>query len=157
MAQQFWLVKTEPDVFSWQDLRKQPRQTTMWEGVRNYQARNFLRDGMRLNDGVLFYHSRTKPLAIMGVCHVTRTAYPDPTQFDPKSKYYDPKSSPERPRWYAVDITCSQTFAPAVTREHLQNCPDLDDMMLLQRGSRLSVQPVTAAQWRRILKMSSLK
>jgi predicted RNA-binding protein with PUA-like domain len=143
----YWLVKTEPSVFSWDDLQKSPNQTSPWEGVRNYQARNFMRDEMKLGDRVFFYHSVAKPLAIMGIAQVVKEAYPDTFAFNPKSDYYDPKSSPENPRWVMVDIRLESAFTPPITLDELKQMSGLEEMMLLRKGSRLSVQPVTAQEW----------
>jgi predicted RNA-binding protein with PUA-like domain len=134
-------------VFSWDDLQKLPHQTSPWEGVRNYQARNFMRDEMKLGDRVFFYHSVAKPLAIMGIAQVVKEAYPDPFAFDPKSDYYDPKSSPENPRWVMVDLQFESAFTPPITLDKLKQTSGLEEMMLLRKGSRLSVQPVTAQEW----------
>lgn len=147
----YWLMRSEPDVFSIQDLQQAKGQRTCWDGVRNYQARNFLRDQILVGHRILFYHSRCKPLAIVGTVRVSRAGYPDPTQFDPNSKYYDPKSSPQHPRWFAVDIVHEQTFPVPVEREKLLDDGHFADMLLLQPGSRLSVQPVAAAHFHRIL------
>ncbi len=149
----YWLMKTEPSVFSWQDLLAAPAQSTHWEGVRNYQARNLMRDRMSLGDGVLVYHSVVKPQAIMGVARVSRTAYPDHFAWAPSSPYFDPKSSPENPRWVMVDIQAERSFVPEITREELRQVPALANMMLLQKGSRLSVQPVTPDEWHVILSL----
>jgi predicted RNA-binding protein with PUA-like domain len=143
----YWLVKTEPSVFSWDDLQKLPNQTSPWEGVRNYQARNFMRDDMKLGDRVLFYHSVAKPLAIMGIAKVVKEAYPDAFAFDPKSDYYDPKSSPENPCWVMVDLQFESAFSPPITLDELKQRSGLEEMMLLRKGCRLSVQPVTAQEW----------
>jgi predicted RNA-binding protein with PUA-like domain len=143
----YWLVKTEPSVFSWDDLQKLPNQTSPWEGVRNYQARNFMRDEMKLGDRVFFYHSVAKPLAIMGIVQVVKEAYPDTFAFDPKSDYYDPKSSLENPRWVMVDLQFESAFTPPITLDELKQISGLEEMMLLRKGSRLSVQPVTAQEW----------
>jgi predicted RNA-binding protein with PUA-like domain len=143
----YWLVKTEPSVFSWDDLQKLPHQTSPWEGVRNYQARNFMRDEMKLGDRIFFYHSVAKPLAIMGIAQIVKEAYPDPFAFDPKSDYYDPKSSPENPRWVMVDLQFESAFTPPITLDKLKQTSGLEEMMLLRKGSRLSVQPVTTQEW----------
>jgi len=142
----YWLMKTEPSVFSWQDLKQLPDQTTHWEGVRNYQARNLMRQ-MRVGDWVLFYHSVVKPQAIMGTAKIVREAYPDYFSFDPSSKYYDSKSSPDAPRWLMVDIQYVEDFNPPITLEELRQVDALATMALLQKGCRLSVQPVTAQEW----------
>ena len=152
----YWLFKSEPDVFSIDDLRKAPKQTTSWDGVRNYQARNFLRDQVQLGDRVLFYHSNADPLAIAGTAEVVRTGYPDSTAFDPDDPHYDPKSRPEAPLWYMVDVRFVQAFPTPVTREMLRANPVTAEMMVLQRGARLSIQPVTAAQWKAVHKMAGV-
>ena len=152
MAQRFWLVKSEPEVFSFADLKKAKKQTTSWEGVRNYQARNLLRDEMKIGDGVLFYHSSTDPQVIAGTATVAREGYPDPTQFDSKSDYYDADSKEDDPRWFMIDIQMDQEFKKPITREELKTIKGLEGMVLLKKGSRLSVQPVSAKEWEIILK-----
>lgn len=147
---QFWLFKSEPSAYSIQDLERDKKGITFWDGVRNYQARNFLRDDIHVGDGVLFYHSSEEPMAIVGTAVVMRAGYPDHTAFDEKSDHYDPKSSSEFPTWYMVDIRLVQVFPEPLTREMLQKVPVLTHMMLLRRGSRLSIQPVTAAEWRAV-------
>lgn len=143
----YWLVKSEPNTYSWADLQGAPQQTTCWEGVRNYQARNFMRDQMRQGDQVFFYHSNAKPPQIMGIAQVVREAYPDSFAFDPAHRYYDPKSSPDRPTWVMVDIQRVKDLQPPIPLDELRQLPELAEMMLLQKGSRLSVQPVTPAEW----------
>ena len=150
----FWLFKSEPDCFSIDDLAKQPKQTTFWDGVRNYQARNFLRDDIQVGDGVLYYHSSTEPMAVVGRAEVVKAGYPDHTAFDPKADHYDAKSDPDNPTWYLVDIKLVEKFAEPLTRPMLPNLPALKDMVLLQRGSRLSVQPVKPAEWEAVLKLA---
>lgn len=147
----YWLMKSEPKTFSWADLQAAPAQTTCWEGVRNYQARNFMRDQMSQGDQIFFYHSNAKPPQIMGIAQVVRAAYPDTFAFDPASSYYDPKSSPENPIWVMVDIQWVEDVHPPITLEELKQVPTLAGMMLLQKGSRLSVQPVTSTEWQTIL------
>ncbi len=147
---QYWLFKSEPSSYSIQDLERDKKGITFWDGVRNYQARNFLRDEIHVGDGVLFYHSSEEPMAIVGTAVVMRAGYPDHTAFDEKSDHYDPKSSSEFPTWYMVDIRLVQVFSEPLTREMLQKVPVLSHMMLLRRGSRLSIQPVTAAEWRAV-------
>ncbi|NOX37588.1 MAG: EVE domain-containing protein [Calditrichaeota bacterium] len=151
----YWLLKSEPETYSWTDLKSQPNQTDIWDGVRNYQARNFLRD-MRINDLAFFYHSVVRPQAIVGIVRIVREAYPDPTQFDPQSPYYDPKSDPDQPRWVAVDVQAVQDVLPPITRDELKSIPELEDMPLLRKGNRLSVQPVTPQQWQRILALRNI-
>jgi len=148
-----WLVKSEPDVFSIDDLARAPRRTTSWEGVRNFQARNFLR-AMRLGDRVLFYHSNATPPAVAGVVEVVREAYPDPTAWDPRSDYHDPRTTPDNPLWSMVDVRLVEIFPRTVPLEELRGVKALAGMELLRRGSRLSVQPVTAAEFRTIEKLA---
>jgi predicted RNA-binding protein with PUA-like domain len=149
----YWLFKTEPGVFGIEDLKKSPKQITCWEGVRNYQARNMLRDEIRKGDRVLFYHSQVKPMAVVGTAEVVRSGYPDDTQFDPKSRYHDPKSDPDDPRWYMVDIRLEKVFPRPVTLQEMREVKGLGKMMLLQKGSRLSVQPVTAEEFRIVTRL----
>ena len=146
-----WLVKSEPETFSWNDLWKAPRRTTGWDGVRNYQARNMLRDEMKKGDLVFFYHSSTDPNAIVGICEVAREGYPDPSQFDRASKYFDPKSDPDEPRWYMVDLRARERLVRPVTLAELRGAPGLEGMTLLKKGSRLSVQPVTPDEWNAVI------
>jgi predicted RNA-binding protein with PUA-like domain len=149
-----WLMKSEPDTFSIDDLAAAPERTTMWEGVRNYQARNWMRDDMAVGDGVLFYHSNCATPAVVGVAEIARTAYPDPTQFDPDSHYFDPKSSPDDPRWLVVDVRFVRRLDRPVTLAELRERADeLGDFALVRRGNRLSVMPVSDEQWERILSM----
>ena len=149
-----WLFKSEPDVFSFDDLLAAPRRRTIWDGVRNYQARNLLRDDVKVGDGVLFYHSSAEPLAIAGTAVVVRAGIPDPSAFDAKSKYHDPESDPDAPTWYAVEIEAETAFTPPIPRARLAATPALAEMMVLKRGARLSVQPVTAAEWRAVLALA---
>jgi predicted RNA-binding protein with PUA-like domain len=148
MTRRYWLLKSEPDCFSWDDLVRAPKRTTHWDGVRNYQARNMLRDEMRKGDLVLFYHSSAEPMAVMGVAEVVREGYPDHTQFDPKADHFDPRSDADAPRWFMVDIRAKRPFARPVTLAELRREAGLERMVLLQKGSRLSVQPVRAEEWR---------
>lgn len=143
----YWLIKSEPDVFGFDDLLAAPNQTTMWEGVRNYQARNFIRDDMKLGNRVLYYHSSITPPGVVGIAEVASEAYPDPTQFDAESDYYDPKATPETPRWLAVDIKAVKKLARLVTLDELKGVPELSQMRLVQRGNRLSVMPVTQREF----------
>ncbi|MDH3626966.1 MAG: EVE domain-containing protein [Acidobacteriota bacterium] len=152
MATRFWLFKSDPDEFGLSHLMKCPEQTTLWDGVRNYQARNYMRE-MKSGDGVLFYHSQTKPPAVVAIAKVVREAYPDPTQFDPLSKYHDAKSSRDEPRWSVVDIRLESALDRAVTLPEMREEPALTDMELLRKGSRLSIQPVRSAEWKRIRAM----
>jgi len=152
----YWLMKSEPDVFSFDDLLAAKGKRTHWDGIRNYQARNFMRDGMRKGDRVLYYHSNTKPPGIAGVAEVVAEAYPDHTQFDPASKYHDPKSDPDAPRWLMVDIKARRRLKHYVELDALKANPRLAEMAVVQRGQRLSVQPVTPAEWVEVLSMGGL-
>jgi len=136
-----------------EDLKKNKNQTTFWDGVRNYQARNFLRDEIKKGDGVLFYQSSTDPLAVVGYCEVVREGYPDHTQFDKKNDHFDPKATKESPTWFMVDIKLMKEFKKPVTLVEIKTNPKLKNMKLIQRGQRLSIQPVTKAEWDEILKM----
>lgn len=149
---QYWLMKSEPDVFSIQDLANAPHQQTFWEGVRNYQARNFMRQ-MQLGDLAFFYHSNANPLGIVGIMKVVETAQPDETQFDPNSDYFDPKSTPDNPRWSWVTMEFVEAF-PVLPLSDLKAHTALADFQLIQKGSRLSVMPVTPEQWNFILAMT---
>ena len=149
----YWLMKSEPSAFSIDDLIRSPEKTTCWDGVRNYQARNFMRS-MAVGDHVLFYHSNADPPAVVGIAEVTTSAYPDSTQFDKKDTHYDPASKPSRPRWDMVDIRFVRKFVRPLPLEELRNEPTLTGMVLLQKGSRLSVQPVRALEWRHILRLA---
>lgn len=144
-ARHYWLVKSEPAVFSFDDLASSPRKTTHWDGVRNYAARNHLRS-MKLGDLVLFYHSMTAPAAVAGVAEVVREAYPDPTAFDAKDAHYDAKSKPDNPTWYMVDLRAVKALAKPVTIDQIKKAKGLEQMVLLRIG-RLSVQPVTAREF----------
>lgn len=149
---QYWLMKSEPDCFSIDTLQKEG--TTIWDGVRNYQARNIMRDEMKQGDQVLFYHSNAKPPHIAGLAEITsKEPIADPTQFDPKSEYFDEKSSKDNPRWMTVKVKFKKKFKEIIPLDQVKTNPKLKDMMLVQRGSRLSVQPVTAKEWNEILAM----
>jgi predicted RNA-binding protein with PUA-like domain len=150
-----WLVKSEPEAFSWDDLWNAPKRTTCWDGVRNYLARNFMRDGMKRGHQVLFYHSNAEPTAIMGICEVVREAYPDPSQFDPASDYYDAGAKRDDPRWMMVDLKAVEAFAHPVTLQRLKATRGLDGLELTRKGSRLSVQPVSEAHWEIIRKLGA--
>ena len=147
---QYWLMKSEPDECSIDDALAAPGATVPWTGVRNYQARNFMRDGMKLGDGVLFYHSSCPEPGIVGIARVASGTRPDPTQFDRKSPYYDPKSKPDNPRWLLLDVQAVRKTRLLGLPE-LRATPNLADMRLLQRGNRLSVMPVDAAHWELIV------
>ncbi len=146
----FLLFKTEPEAYSLDDLRQEGAGFAVWDGIRNYQARNLLRDAVACGDEVLIYHSRCKATGIVGRAEVVRSAYPDPAQFDPQSPYFDPRASLESPRWHCVDIAFKATFAQPLLLADIKSDPALGDMVLLKQG-RLSIQPVTDAQWAHIL------
>jgi predicted RNA-binding protein with PUA-like domain len=150
MATQYWLMKSEPDEVSVDDAIAAPKSTVAWTGVRNYQARNFMRDAMRVGDGVLFYHSSCAEPGIVGIGRVASTPYPDPTQFDKRSKYYDPKSKKEEPRWMLVDVQVTKKV-PIISLAQLRERPELADMLVLKRGNRLSITPVEAKHWKAIV------
>ena len=151
----YWLVKSEPTAYSFSDLLMEPDRTAEWDGVRNYQARNFMRDEMKVGDGVLFYHSSSKPLAVVGTATVAQEAYPDHTAWDPGDQHHDPKSTPDNPIWFMVDIRAERQFARPVTLEEMKGNPRLRNMMLLRRGMRLSIQPVTREEWDEIIALGS--
>lgn len=154
-SQKYWLLKTEPTSFSIQDLAKAPKQTTCWDGVRNYQARNFLRDEMKVGDRVLFYHSGGELPAIVGTAAIVREAYPDRTAWDKNDHHYDPASTPDNPRWFMVDIRLDEVFARPLPLAELRKVTALKQMELLRTGSRLSVQPVRKAEFETVLKMAT--
>ena len=147
---QYWLMKSEPDEVSIDDTLAALGGVVAWTGVRNYQARNFMRDAMRVGDGVLFYHSGCAEPGIAGIAEVASTPYPDPTQFDSHSKYFDPKATPDQPRWMLVDVRALRKTR-FLTLPEMRAMEDLDDLQILRRGNRLSITPVSAAQWRCII------
>ena len=149
--QRYWLFKSEPGAYSYADLRGEDNQTAEWDGVRNYQVRNMMRDEIQAGDGVLFYHSSAKPTAVVGTARVVREAYPDYYAWDTTHKYYDPKSDPANPTWLMVDIQAEQEFARPVTLQEIKANPKLQDMLLVKRGVRLSIQPVSPAAWAEIV------
>ncbi|WP_020209418.1 EVE domain-containing protein [Gilvimarinus chinensis] len=149
----YWLFKSEPDCYSIDDLAREPKQTARWDGIRNYQARNLLRDEVALGDEVLFYHSRCKHIGIVGTASVVKTAYPDPQQYLPESPYFDPKATPGQPRWFCVDITLNERFKTPVLLSTIKEIQQLEEMTLLKQG-RLSIQPVTQEQWQTIIELS---
>ena len=153
-ARRYWLMKSEPNVYSITDLKRDGK--TYWDGVRNYQARNFMRDDMRPGDGVLFYHSNAQPMGIYGVAKVVREAYPDHTAFDPADPHYDPKSDATNPAWMMVDVGYVGTFKAPITLATLKSTAGLEKMLVIQRGSRLSVQPVSRKEWDIIMKIGEL-
>ena len=148
----YWLMKSEPDVFSFEDLKACIKQTEPWDGIRNYQARNFMRDDMRIGDLILFYHSNTNPPGVAGIAQVASKPYPDPTAFDKKSKYYDPKSDPKNPRWILVDVRFKADIVRQVSLEEMKSMPELVNMRALQRGNRLSIMPTTRSEFQAIKK-----
>jgi len=148
----YWLIKSEPDTFSIDDLKKKKKEP--WDGVRNYQARNFMRDDMRIGDQMFFYHSNAKPPGIAGIAAVASKPYPDASQFDPQSKYYDPDSDPDSPRWELVDVKFVRKLKRFISLDELKQHADaLDGLLLLRKGSRLSVMPVDASHWNYILSL----
>jgi predicted RNA-binding protein with PUA-like domain len=146
-ARRHWLVKSEPDSFSFDDLLASPRRTTCWDGVRNYQARNFMRDDMKKGDLVLFYHSSVDPSEIVGIAEVVRESYPDHTALDAKDPHFDPKSRADAPTWMMVDLRAVRKLERPLSLADLRGVKGLESMTLLQKGSRLSVQPVSASEW----------
>lgn len=155
-TRRYWLFKSEPSAFGIEDLANAPRQTAPWDGVRNYQARNFLRDEVQIGDRVFFYHSREEPLGIFGTMEVVKAGYPDHTAFDPNSKYFDPASKSDSPRWYMVNVRLIQKFAEPITREQLAGHKITSGMLVMKRGMRLSIQPVTEAEWRAVHQMAGI-
>ena len=154
MAKRYWLMKTEPDVFSIRDLQARPGKTEPWNGVRNYTARNHMRDLMSLGDEVLFYHSSVTPAGVAGVATIAKTAYPDHTAMDPKTDYFDPKAKPGTNPWVMVDVKFKKEFPRLVTLEEMRNAPGLESMMVIKRGMRLSIQPVTPEEFAIVLKLA---
>lgn len=151
---QYWLMKSEPDVFGIDDLKKRGAKGSHWDGVRNYQARNFMQ-AMKKGDQVFFYHSNCSTPGVVGVMTVKREAYPDHTAFDPEDTHYDPKSDPEKPRWYMVDVVFKERFARTVELAEMRENTALEEMLILRRGNRLSITPVTSKQWKTILRMAA--
>ena len=151
----YWLFKSEPTAYSYADLQVESGQTAEWDGVRNYQARNFMRDDMKVGDYILFYHSSAKPTAVVGTATIVKEAYPDSTAWDPADKHYDPKSSPDNPIWLMVDIKADKAFERPVTLAEIKRNPKLQDMLLVRRGMRLSIQPVTADEWNEVVSLGS--
>lgn len=150
----YWLMKSEPSCFSIDDLRNESNQTTHWDGVRNYQARNFMRDSMCVGDQIFFYHSNCKPPGIIGVVEVVSKAYPDFTAFDPNSEHPDASSTPDKPRWFMVDVRFKAKFPHLIALDTLKQYPELDGMQLLRKGNRLSVLPVKADEWDFIIQLA---
>lgn len=148
----YWLMKSEPDEVSFDDVLASKNQTTAWFGVRNYQARNFMRDQMQPGDGVLFYHSSCPVPGVAGIAEIASAPYPDESQFDPASKYFDPKATREEPRWISIDVRAVEQ-GRYLTLAELRDVPELSDMVLLRKGSRLSVSPVTPSEWKAVLRL----
>lgn len=153
MSKKYWLMKSEGDCYPIDSLEKAENQTTYWDGVRNYQARNYLRDEIKVGDGVLFYHSNSEPSGVFGVCEVVKEGYPDFTAFDSENMHYDPKSIMEKPTWYMVDIKFIKKLKNPVTLQDIKANPKLNEMKLVQKGNRLSVMPVTKEEFNEIIKM----
>ena len=153
----YWLMKTEPDVFSIDDLASAPNQTTCWDGVRNYQARNYMRDQMHVGGRVLVYHSNAEPSCVVGTATIVRTSYPDHTAWDPDDPHFDPKSDPANPRWFMVDIQYESKFSVPQSLEMLRGVLKLAEMKLLRKGTRLSVQPVSKQEFAIIEKLGRAK
>jgi predicted RNA-binding protein with PUA-like domain len=149
-----WLFKSEPETFGIDHLQKKPKQTEHWDGVRNYQARNMLRDDIKVGDKGFFYHSNCTPPGIVGTVEIVKAGYPDPSALNPESDYYDPKSTPDNPRWFMVNVRFVQKFKKIITLDEIKNNPALDTMQVARRGNRLSITPVTAHEWKIILSMA---
>ena len=149
----YWLMKSEPNAFSIDDLNNMPEQTEHWDGVRNYQARNMMRDQIKIGDQVFFYHSNCEVPGIVGIMEVVREGYPDHTAFDPQSKYFDPKSDPQNPRWIMVDIKYIRHTKRVIPLAELKECEELENMQLVRKGNRLSIMPIAAEEWSTILKL----
>lgn len=147
----YWLMKSEPDSFSIDDLQQRPQQTEHWDGVRNYQARNMMRDSMKIGDQVFFYHSNCELPGIVGIAEVVREGYPDFTAFDPDDKHFDPKSHPDKPTWFMVDVKFVRKLKRTISLQELKLKPELADLALVRRGNRLSINSVTPQQWEFIL------
>lgn len=152
-----WLVKSEPEAFSWDHLCDSKGRRTHWDGIRNYQVRNFIRDDIKKGDLLLYYHSNAKPPGVVGIAEVVKEAYPDHTQFDPKDGHFDAKSDPADPRWLMFDLKAKQKLPEYVPLQALKDNNKLKDMLVVQRGQRLSIQPVTPAEWKEVLRMGGLE
>ena len=153
--QKYWLFKSEPNAYSFSNLLQESGQTAEWDGVRNYQARNFIRDDMKVGDSILFYHSSTGSPAVVGTARVVREAYPDDTAWDPKSIHFDPKSTPDNPIWYMVDVRAEKEFSRQVTLSEIKQTPKLQNMMLVRRGVRLSILPISKDEWEEIISLGN--
>lgn len=148
----YWLMKSEPDTYSIDDLEREG--VNMWEGCRNYTVRNFMRDTMKPGDQAIFYHSNADPSGVVGLMEIVSTGYPDPTQFDPQSDYFDPKADPANPRWLVVDVKFIEKFSRTIPLSELKATPGLESMLVVQRGQRLSVMPVTDDEWEVVLSLA---
>jgi predicted RNA-binding protein with PUA-like domain len=155
-ARKYWLMKTEPSVFSFDDLMRAPKRTTHWDGVRNFQARNFMRDEMQIGDGIFIYYSSTDEPGVAGVAEVVRAAYPDPSAFDRKDPHYDAASKPETPTWFVVDVRGVEKLPVFVTLAQMRTVKALEGMRLLQKGNRLSITPVTQKEWETVRALGGL-
>ncbi len=153
----YWLFKSEPTAYSFADLMGETDRTAEWDGVRNYQVRNFMRDEMQVGDGVLFYHSSAKPMAVVGLATIVGEAVPDTTAFDPAEKHYDAKSDPNNPAWLMIDIQGERELDRPVTLQEIKENPNLQGMLLVKRGMRLSIQPVTKEEWDEVIAMGTNK
>ncbi|WP_340678706.1 EVE domain-containing protein [Paraglaciecola sp.] len=151
----YWLFKSEPDAFSIDDLAAKPQQTEHWDGIRNYQARNYLRDEVKQGDQVLFYHSSCKEVGIAGLVEVVKEAYPDHSQFNPESKYFDPKASPDKPRWVMVDVQFKQKFPKILSLTKIKSMPEIREIGLVKKGHRLSIMPVNENEFTILLKAAN--
>lgn len=152
----YWLFKSEPETFSIDHLIKRPKQTEPWNGVRNYQARNMLRDDVKIGDKAFFYHSNCTPPGIVGTMEIVKAAYPDPTSWSIHSEYFDPKSTPENPRWFMVDVRFVKKFPRMITLDEIKSHPLLSNMIIARRGNRLSITPVTEKEWNVICELGTL-
>ncbi|MEY2988456.1 MAG: hypothetical protein RJB13_1977 [Pseudomonadota bacterium] len=155
-APNFWLMKSEPEVFSLQDLCQRPDQQELWDGVRNYQARNFMLNDMKKGDLVLFYHSNATPSGVAGIAEVVKEAQPDPSSWDPRSEYYDPKSTPDNPRWFCVTVGKPRAFKRFITLDDLRARSELSDMLVLRKGQRLSILPVQPNEFDVVVKLGMM-
>lgn len=151
----YWLFKSEPDAFSIDDLRAMKGRRDHWDGIRNYQARNIMRDQMSKGDLAFFYHSSCRVPGIVGIMEIVKEAYPDHTALDPDARYHDPKSTEDNPRWYMVDVKFQRKFSEILSLEMLRSVEPLAEMMLLRKGSRLSIQPVTGKEWNTIMQLAA--
>lgn len=156
MAKKYWLMKTEPDCYSYEDLEKEKRGQGHWEGVRNFQARNFMKEQMSIGDGVLFYYSSCAEPGVAAIAEVASEPYPDHTQFDSKSQYYDPTANPDKPKWWMVDVKPVKKLPKYVSLKDMHANPDLEGMVTLRKGNRLSITPVSPEHWKAVRKMGGL-